>query len=396
MSSGKTSVALGGVRGAAALVAACTLGVVPVVMAQPAPTDPPKKESTLRSTTPVPPSVAGKQNAALLYFQLQDVIPREMSTELQNRYTELNDGDVVDEESRKKLAEHKAFFQKLIDATKMSECDWGIQYQDGFGALLPQLGTLRKYARLLGLDARRCITERDFKGAAERYAAIYRMSVHASRGQFLICSLVGEAIQALACNQVQAMLDAGNLTPEAARDVLNAARGLVSDDTHNYLGSLRMEEFMAVDWVKEHYTGPDAGARLVDDLTDFEGSDETPYESVRKMDGATLSREVERTREYYTKVREAWNDANSSEKLKVLSADVEAGKFGKVTIAIGAFEKCHRSMLKGKEHLATTVKNLELFVRGEYVKPGDKAAEAMDGAKPEAAKPGTAKPAGAK
>ena len=209
------------------------------------------------------------------------------------------------------------------------------------------------------------------------------------------CRLVDPAF-ALDKAQVQAMLDAGNLTPEAARDVLNVARGLVGDDTHNYLGSLRMEEYMAVDWVKEHYTGPDAGARLVDDLTEFAESDETPYESVRKMDGATLSREVERTREYYTKVLEAWNDADASEKLKALSAEVEAGKFGKVTIAIGAFDKAHRSMLRGKEQLATTVKNLELFVRGEYVKPGDKAAEGKEGAKPDAAKPATSKPAGAK
>jgi hypothetical protein len=388
--SGKAGVAFGGVRGAAALMAACVMSVVPAVMAQPAPTDPPKKESTLRSTTPVPPSVAGKQNAALLYFQLQDVIPREVATELQNRYAELTAGGVIGDDSRKSLAEHKAFFQKLMDATKVTECDWGIQYQDGFGALLPHLGTLRKYARLLAFDARRCLAEKDLKGAAERYAAIYRMSIHASRGKFLICSLVGEAIQALGCISVQERLDAGELDVETARVILNAAKGIVGEDAHLYVESIAMEEYMAVDWVKEHYTGPDAGERLLTDLSGFNDEEVPGEDVVSKMDGATLSREVEKTRAYYQGVRAAWHEADAAERLKALSADVEAGKFGKVTLAIGAFDKAHRSMLKGKEQLATTVKNLELFVRGEYVKPSDKAAdkvgEAKDGAKPVGAK----------
>jgi len=391
MANGKASARSDGYFGAAALVAACVLGVVPVAMAQPAPMEQPKKESTLVSTKPVPPSIAGKQNAALLYFQLQDVVPREMATELQNKYSELTAGGVIDDESRKSLAEYKAFFQKLMDATKVTECDWGIQYQDGFGALLPHLGTLRKYARLMAFDARRCIAEKDMRGAAERYAAIYRMSVHASRGKFLICSLVGEAIQALACISVQERLDAGELDVETVRVILNAAKGNVGEDTHLYVESIAMEEYMAVDWVKEHYTGPDAGEKLLTDLSGFNDEEVPGEDVVSKMDGATLSREVEKTRAYYQKVREAWHEADATEKLKTLSADVEAGKFGKVTLAIGAFDKAHRSMSKGKEQLATTIKNLELFVRGEYVKPADKVVEVKGGAKPAGAKPVGAK-----
>lgn len=391
MASGKAGASSGGVLGVTAFVATCVLGVAPVALAQPAPMDQPKKESTLQSTPLAPPSIEGKQNAALLYFQLQDVVPREMATELQNKYSELTAGGVIDDDSRKSLAEYKAFFQKLMDATKVTECDWGIQYQDGFGALLPHLGTLRKYARLMAFDARRCIAEKDMKGAAERYAAIYRMSVHASRGKFLICSLVGEAIQALACISVQERLDAGELDVETARVILNAAKGNVGEDTHLYVESIAMEEYMAVDWVKEHYTGPDAGEQLVNDLAGMEGDEASGFEDIRKMDGATLSREVEKTRTYYVRVREAWKSPASVEQFKLIAADVEAGKFGKATVALGAFDRSHRSMLKGKEQLATTVKNLELFVRGEYVKPADRVVEGKDGAKAETAKPALAK-----
>lgn len=390
MASGKVGERLVGGVGAAALVAASVLSLVPMARAQPAPNGQ-STPKTLETTPPVPPALVGKQNAALLYFQLQDVVSRENWQELEDLYGGLGGGEVADADSRKALGEQRAFFEKLIAATKVSECEWGIQYQDGFGALLPQLGILRRYARMLSFDARRCLAEGDIKGLAERYEAIFRMSIHASRGGCLICSLVGEAIQALACVQVQSMLDAGQLTPEAARQILNTARASVGEDTHNYLGSLSNEEFMAVDWVKEHYVGPDAGEKLLTDLSGFNDEEVPGEDVVSKMDGATLSREVEKTRAYYTKVREAWNEADAAEKLKALSADVEAGKFGKVTLAIGAFDKAHRSMSRGKEQLTTTIKNLELFVRGEYVKPADKAVEVKGGAKPAGAKPVGAK-----
>ncbi len=214
------------------------------------------------------------------------------------------------------------------------------------------------------------------KGAAERYSALYLLSVHASRGGCLICSLVGEAIQALACAQAQGQLDAGHLDIDSARTILGAARGNVQDDTHNYLGAINVEEFMAVDWVQRHYTGPDAGKQLKKDMLDVEDEVDSSWDAIVKMDGETLSREIEKTRPYFEAVRSAWLDANGTQRLKDLEKEIEAGKYGKVTVAVASLGRCHISMTKGKAQLATTIKNLEAFVRGEYAKPAKDAGAA--------------------
>lgn len=363
---------------AAFLATSLACAPLTTAFAQPMPPGAPGAEasSSLVASTPKPPRLEGRQNAAILYTDLTDALPKDVVDELQNRYTELQDADFPNAATCQLLRAHQDYVRKIIDATNVADCDWGIQYQDGFGTLLPYLGTLRRYARIVSLDARRCIVEKDMKGAAERYAALYRLSIHASRGGCLICSLVGEAIQALACSQAQGQLDAGHLDIESARTILNAARGNIQDDTHNYLGAIKVEESMAVDWVQQHYKGPDAGKQLKRDLLDIEEGVDSSWDSIVTMDGETLSREVEKTRPYFAAVRSAWTDANGTQRLQALEQEISAGKFGKVTVAVASLGRCHITMNKGKAQLAQTVKNLEAFVRGEYVRPAKDAAGA--------------------
>lgn len=370
---------------------ATAMALAPIVMAQPSPVPTPPA-STLKSTPPAPPNLEGRQNAALVYYQLKDLLDVEMVAKLQNAYSDLNDGDMPSEEIRKYLVEQQPYFRRLIEATQIADCDWGVQYQDGFGALLPHLGVMRRYARYLGLDARRCIAEKDLAGAAERYAAIFRLSVHSSRGGLLISSLVGEAIEALAYTQIRGQLNAGTLDVEAARRILDAARKNVGDDTHDYLGALMIEKRMAVDWVQEHYTGPEAGKQFFADLVDMQNDVEDPsWAAIQKMDGATLAREIEKTRPYYEDVKKAWTATDATERLAQISKDVEAKKYGSVTVVMGAFDRVHRSMSKGRTDLNLLVKDLEAFVRGEYVPPAPKEADAKP-ATPRPNQPATAQP----
>jgi hypothetical protein len=328
------------------------------VFAQPLPAGAPGADasSSLVSSTPKPPKLEGRQNAAILYTDLTEALSKDILGDLQDRYSELQDADFPDATTCKALHEHQDYVRKIIDATNVTDCDWGINYQDGFGTLLPYLGTMRRYARIVALDARRCIAEKDMKGAAERYAALYHLSIHSAQGGSLICSLVGEAIQALACAQTQGQLDAGHLDIESARTILNAARGNVQDDTFNYLGAIKVEELMAVDWAKEHYTGPEAGQMLLKDCLDWADEEGTAWQAIKTMDGETLSREIEKTRPYFKAVRETWTATDGEERLKALAADVVGGKFGRATVAIGAFEHSFKSMTKGKAQLALTMR----------------------------------------
>lgn len=364
----------------AVVLTLCTLAAG--ALAQPA-SLPAKPEavpkSLLISSTPTPPNIEGKRNAALAYYQINELLSKEQKQELAEGFASLNDADLPGEAARKLLAERQAYIQRILRATEISDCDWGVQYQEGFGALLPHLGLLRGYARCLAFDSRRCLAEGDKKGASERIGAMYRLSVHSSRGGFLIGSLVGEAIQALANSEVRRQLEAGRLDVETARAMLSAARGNVGEDTLGYRAAIDIESFMAVDWVQSRYTGRDAGKQLVADLGEV-NDDDSKYGAVEGMDGETLGREAEKSRGYYDAVKAAWGSPDAKEKLGSLGEEVTAGKFGKFTFLIGAFDRCHSTMLKGKADLANLIKTLEAFVRGEYT-PG----QAKNGAQGEAA-----------
>lgn len=355
-------------RSAAALLLACALTTA--ALAQPFQYTPLKpgeaKEPKLESKEPVPPVLQGKQNAALAYHQLRDAVTKEQGAALGNGWTSRDEGPLT-EEHRKLLAEHRDYVQGILRATEIEDCDWGIQYQDGFGALLPHLGQLRGFCRVLLFDSRRCLADNDKRGYVERVNGVYRLSRHASQGPVLISSLVGEAIQATAVAETRQQLDAGRLDVETARGLLNAARGNVGDDTHHYKDAIRMEAYLAVDWVKSRYTGADAGKRLLAELSFMDDGRETETHDVAGMDGEALAREAEKARAYYEEVQRIWDDPDAARKFEEVQKRLEEGKYGTFTFLIASFERCHRSMVKGKSELAVLVKDLEGFVRGEYV-----------------------------
>jgi hypothetical protein len=344
-------------------------------------------KSSLVSSTPTPPNIEGKRNAALAYYQLGETFSREKRTAIQvawDAQASTEDATLPDEATRALLKESAHSIERIVRITEISECDWGIQYQDGFGTLLPHLGTLRSYARLLSYDAARCLAEGDKRGATDRYAAIYRLSKHGSTGDVLICSLVGVAIEARVQSCVKAQLDAGRIDVEMARTLLNAARGNVGEDTHRFRASLDVEAYMALDWVKGHYTGPNAGKQFVADMGDMQ-NEQFDDPALLALDGDALAGEVEKTRPYYDAVRRVWGTPEAPEKLAALSKEVGEGKFGKFTHLLAAFDKSHHTMLKTKAQLEEHIKILEAFIRGEYV-PGQ-------ATKPEAAAKVPAAPA---
>src|SRR5690606_1879579 len=79
----------------------------------------------------------------------------------------------------------------LLRAAEMEQSSFGVDYEDGFNALLPHITPMRFSARLLLMDADRLMSESEPAEAAKRCAAVIRMSQHLTMDALLINSTVG-------------------------------------------------------------------------------------------------------------------------------------------------------------------------------------------------------------
>ncbi len=254
--------------------------------------------------------------------------------------------------------------KQLIEATKLRKCDFEPAWEEGVALLLPHLGKMRSYARLLRVDARRCAMIGDADGAAERLAAMVRLANHAKEDHILISSLVGAAIGVLAITETEAALDAGKLTASAKATVLAAFDSLDQDDPFAMKPAIRGEQRWTLDWVKSNFRGDDAGQKLIATGLLHTTSDNSPPNPVirviSKMNEAELHAAVDRARPHCDTAIAVWNNPDVVEQLNTLDKKVADGDFGPLasilapsfTKARSTAEKTHKSIEQIKQRLA--------------------------------------------
>ncbi|SIO35110.1 hypothetical protein SAMN05444166_4008 [Singulisphaera sp. GP187] len=153
-----------------------------------------------------PPRDAGHSlaaNAALKYWQAFALMPS-LDKNQENRLADWNkiplDGPALE-----LIAAFGESRQSLLRGAKLRDCDWGLDYQDGMGLLLPHLAKARDLARLAALHARHEIAQGHVEAAAEDAAAILALARHVGSDPIVISILVrylieGTAIDLMAAN----------------------------------------------------------------------------------------------------------------------------------------------------------------------------------------------------
>jgi len=239
---------------------------------------------------------SSEDNAALIYWRLFDMYDADL---LNEAWTAVNDDESRLEpgtDLAKRLSQQQGVVQLALKASSMEECDFEIDYADGFETILPHLGKMRNVARLLGADARRLELAGDLLGAAERTAALYRVAGHLSEDEVLIGSLVAIAIANVANEQAERL---GGLDLDRADRlaILGAIDALDAADPYGVLDAIELEQRIVRTWVVETYAGEDAAAefyRMMVPLAGDETDDET-LADFEAMDEATFHAAVEQT-----------------------------------------------------------------------------------------------------
>ena len=136
-------------------------------------------------------------NAAVLYYRAcllyneDSAIQRELNDLLKGRIQ--IDEEIVDYVTRQNASAIKYF----TDGGDAPECDWGLDYSEGYSLVMPQYATLRNLARIVLTDAKITAKAGDYKRALDRCLTVHKMTTHLG-GDILIAYLVGMASNTMA------------------------------------------------------------------------------------------------------------------------------------------------------------------------------------------------------
>ena len=94
----------------------------------------------------------------------------------------------------------------MLRGAKLRGCDWGLDYEDGIGLLLPHLNKARELARLAALHARHELEQGHVEAAAEDASAILALARHVGSEPIVISILVRYSIEANAVDLLASYL----------------------------------------------------------------------------------------------------------------------------------------------------------------------------------------------
>lgn len=245
------------------------------------------------------------------------------------------------------LARHAADIQRLIEASKSTHCDFGVDRSQGLMALLPHLAQARANFGLLKADAERLIKAGDAEGAATRVVTMLRIAAHVCPAeQSMIEVLTGTVI---AKGATELVIANPSFAQTAARTELLEAMGNVTRG--GVLNSRSVIRNEGVATAALFASGPTAvgalGAQMKALVGDEDWSSPTP---ARMEDGAkklaALAAEAE----------QAWSQPGAVSKLKALSARAKAEK---VATFFGAYDKVKKMV----EELQSSVGQAQMALR---------------------------------
>lgn len=251
----------------------------------------------------------------------------------------------------------------LLEASRLSKCDFELAVEKGIMVLMPHLGKMRAAGRLLRADARRHLLDGDAVGAAERLAAMVRIGQHCRGDSVLISSLVCVAITNAAAEEAEAQLESGKLTPEARQIVAAAFKAVPAKDPFAMKGAIRGEQRIFLGWVRDEFHGPTAGKQLAQAcLVAMEGSGQAELAAGKTISAMTedqIHAAVDLLAPYYDQVLAAWDRPDGMAQLEKLGSRVQAGEFGPMGQLFGpAVSKARDRDMQSQKRVATLLEKL--------------------------------------
>jgi hypothetical protein len=144
-------------------------------------------------------------NAAVLYYK-SFVLLNEPNDTVKKMLNDLQKGNIgLNEQIRQYVESNRKVIKEIVTAAQIKNCDWGLDFSEGFATMLPHLAKCRDIANLLAADARISAEKGDYKTALERCITIHNLGIHVGNDTLISC-LVSRAISRIANRNIVDML----------------------------------------------------------------------------------------------------------------------------------------------------------------------------------------------
>lgn len=265
--------------------------------------------------------VAEEQNAAELYRAAwerhEDLLD---AFDAEQRRTDILSSSAEwtpEKETMDVLRACRPLVEDLIGGTRAAEADWGGETDDLF-VELPHLGMLRQSARLLAADARASMALNDHEGAAERIAAMFRMSRHMRHDDIIISSQVAMAIGDFGVRMTELFIAEGRPAPEHLTPIREALAALPDEDPFYVLDAIKGERRRArsgfQSWI-DAGAPPEKAPPMIDGPLSLAG-------------GVVMMAQLERFDAYFGELIDAWRSDDPPARIAELEQAVDAGQYG--------------------------------------------------------------------
>ncbi|MBX3367990.1 MAG: hypothetical protein KF912_11825 [Phycisphaeraceae bacterium] len=246
-----------------------------------------------------------------------------------------------------------------IEATRLERCDWGVQYSKGPLALVDHAGPMRGIVIMLDARAAQLLDRSDVSGAVESIAAIFAIAEHISQDRIMISSLVSIAMTQTAIERIGTMLDLGKIDRANAESLLGAIERIERAGDFRLPEAFVTEKWMTVEWMRAAYSGPRAGAQLVQVLQAMVEDRGDAMKGLGLLDEAALAAQFDGIGRAYDDMIAAWSAPDAPEELDRIHEAVLAGEYGLIAqVFVPNFAKSRASVDRSNESFKAIVERL--------------------------------------
>ncbi len=276
---------------------------------------------------PVP--LSASDNAALAYYKVW-ANPLPPSLVVDNKAK--NDPDWrPSPELIKLLHDYRFYAYGMIEASEKERADFGIDLagRGALGALLPHLSEVRKSAKVMACDARRCMVEGNKDDAAERIAVIYRMARHITDVDVIdVTSLVSASLCAVADSQVDLLIATGNLSAHGKEILLVEAQRMAEPDAFRIKIAIEHMRDTFGTTLLTFCKGDDAGQQFVKYFHSWYGSTLELEQAIATFNETNLTASIDQAKQAFTDIIQCWDAPNAEQLIKDIDTRVRNGEYG--------------------------------------------------------------------
>ncbi len=278
---------------------------------------------------PLPAGMAAPTNAALIYARAMRLISPQTLEAMAEKDPK---AEQPTERAIEAIAAYGSSLAIARRGSRLENCDWGIEYQQGPGTLLDHLGSMRGLARALDNEAA-ILSKSDPDAAIENVVSMLAMGDHVTQDRILISSLVGAAVTSVTVKRINTMMDDGLIKRHHAKRLLQELQRVRDTNLFRLREAMAYERWTASQWLRAIGTGPEAGRRIAETLgsLDADGGDAV-LDALALMDEEQLAPLFDDTARSYDDMIAAMDSSDPVAELERINEGIERGDYGVIAL----------------------------------------------------------------